>query len=199
MKSVGLAVCGLVALSGLSFCQNTFVVTGTAIPKGLVQENYGRLPKGVGAYDLSICNVTDTKQSVVSSEIYQALSQSNADLKPIGRDIMLASILHNQNRSTGNIVSLMLNSATEVLSLLSSSKYGVSPGVLTGAAVGSLAAQQIFSNLKPIFAADQVQKFENEVLEPALVLDGGSCVERTVFTAVGKANAKQPKLSFHVR
>jgi hypothetical protein len=199
MKSVRLAAFGLAASAALSFGQSTFVVTGTAIPKGLIQQNYGRLPKGVGAYDLSICNVTDAKQSVVSSEIYQALSQSTADLKPIGRDIMLASILHNQNRSAGNIVALMLNSATEVLSLLSSSKYGVPPGVLTGAAVGSLAAQQIFSNLKPIFAADQVQKFENEVLEPALVLDGGSCVERTVFTAVGKTNSQQQKLSFHVR
>jgi hypothetical protein len=59
--------------------------------------------------------------------------------------------------------------------------------------------------LKPILSADQVEKFEAQVLEPALVLDSGSCVERTVFvittaSSKGKANLRitAEPLSFHI-
>ncbi len=189
----------LMAACGMSSAQNTFTITGTAIPAELVQQNYGRLPKSITAYDLNVCNVSGSKQSVVSSEIYQALSQSNTGLQPIGKQIMLAAILRNQNRSSGTLFTVTLNSVTGILSILSSSKYSPPPGVVTGAALGAISAQQILTNLKPVLTTDQVEKFEAEVLEPALVLDSGSCVERTVFTSAIDPSSKAHKLSFHVR
>ncbi len=182
------------------FAQQTFVITGTAIPPALLQQNYGRMPKDVQAFDLSICNITATKQSVVSSEIYQALAESNSELRPIGRQIMLASILHNQSHSTSAILGLILNSTAGVLSALSSSRYSIPAGVVAATALVSISAQQILSSLKPVLSADELEKFENQVLEPALVLDGGSCVERTVFTvsSVNPKNRSQ-SLTFHVR
>jgi len=199
MKILSSAVLLVLAMSSLGRAQDTFVVTGTPIPSDLLHQNFGSVPKGISAYDLNICNVTAIKQSVVSSEIYQALSRSNAELQPIGRQIMLASILRSQNRSAANLLSIALNSATGMLSVLSSSKYSVPTGLLTGAALGSLAAQQLVQNLKPILSADQLEKFEDQVLEPALVLDSGSCVERTVFTLNGNPKLKASSLSFHVR
>ncbi|MBV8808591.1 MAG: hypothetical protein JO033_07950 [Acidobacteriaceae bacterium] len=196
--SAGLMV-GMIFGAGL-FAQGTFVITGTAIPPALLQQNYGRMPKGIEAFDLSICNVTATKQSVVSSEIYQALAESNSELRPIGRQIMLASILRNQSHSPAAILGLILNSTAGVLSAFSTSRYSIPAGVVTGAAVVSISAQQILNNLKPVLSVDELDKFENQVLEPALVLDGGSCVERTVFT-VSSVNPKNraQSLSFHVR
>jgi len=63
-----------------------------------------------------------------------------------------------------------------------------------------MVGQQLLTSLKPVLTADQVQRFESQVLEPALVLDGGSCVERTVFTltAPGTRN-KFEDLTFHIR
>ncbi|MBV8571686.1 MAG: hypothetical protein JO319_13800, partial [Acidobacteriaceae bacterium] len=84
-------------LAGSACFGQTFQVTGTAIPQSLVRMNYGKIPNGISAWDLSICNVTNAKQSVVSSAIYQALASSNNGLQPIGRQIMLAPILRNQN------------------------------------------------------------------------------------------------------
>jgi hypothetical protein len=112
---------------------------------------------------------------------------------------MLAAILRNQNRSTGTMLALALNSVTGILSILSSSKYSPPPGVVTGAALGAMSAQQLLANLKPVLSSDQVEKFEAEVLESALVLDGGSCVERTMFAATTNPAAKTNNLSFHVR
>jgi hypothetical protein len=195
----------LAALFGTAFgagllAQQTFAVTGTAIPPVLLQQNYGRMPKGIQAFDLSICNVTAAKQSVVSSEIYQALAQSNSELRPIGRQIMLASILHNQSHSVSAILGLVLNSASGVLSSLSSSRYAVPAGLVAGTALVSISAQQILSNMKPVLTADELEKFESQVLEPALVLDGGSCVERTVFTSSSASpKTKSQPLNFHVR
>ncbi len=189
----------LMAACGMSSAQNTFTITGTAVPSELVQQNYGKLPKSIAAYDLNICNVSGSKQSLVSSEIYQALSQSNTGLQPIGKQIMLAAVLRNQNRSSGTLFTVTLNSITGILSILSSSKYSPPPGVVTGAALGAISAQQILTNLKPVLTTDQVEKFEAEVLEPALVLDGGSCVERTVFATSIDPSAKAHNLSFHVR
>lgn len=196
---VGMLI-ALACVSGSLFAQNsTFVVTGTAIPTSLLQQNYGKLPKDVAGYDLNICNSTKDKQSVVSSEIYQALSQSNLSLQPIGRQIMLAAILRSQNRSKATVLNLVINSVTGVLSVLSSSKYGPPTGVVAGAALGAIAAQQLLSGLKPVLTSDQMEKFEREVLEPALVLDGGSCVERTIFAAAVKPVAKANNLRFRVR
>lgn len=199
MRAVGLAVAGLVLCSIAGFAQDTFVVTGTAIPPSLLQQNYGRMPKGISAYDLSICNVSDQKQSIVSSRIYQALSESNSGLQPIGRQIMLAAILRNQNRSASTILGIALNSISGVLAVVSSSRYKVPAGLVTGAALASISAQQLMSTLKPVLSADQVEKFESQVLEPALVLDSGSCVERTVFASAPKLAAQAHVLNFHVR
>jgi len=192
-------ILGIVLTSGIVSAQSAFAVTGTAIPPSLLQQNYGKLPKDVNGYDLDICNTTEVKQSIVSSEIYQALAQYNSDLHPIGRRIMLAAILRNQNRSTGTVLTMVLSSVTGVLSVLSSSKYGPPAGVVTGSALGAISAQQIIANLKPVLTNDQVEKFETDVLEPALVLDGGSCVERTVFAAVSNPPLKSHSLQFHIR
>jgi len=199
MRSIIMPVLGLGLVSGLCFAQNAFTVTGTPIPQTLVQQNYGSVPKTVSAYDLNICNVSSARQSLVSSEIYQALSSTNASIQPIGREIMLASILRNQNHSVANILKISLTSATAVLSLLGSSKYHVPGGLVTGAALASISGQQVLTDLSPILSADQLEKFESQVLEPALVLDAGSCVERTVFAVTGAPTSKSHGLSFHVR
>ncbi|MBV8069670.1 MAG: hypothetical protein JO270_07185 [Acidobacteriaceae bacterium] len=185
-------------LAGSACFGQTFQVTGTAIPQSLVRMNYGKIPNGISAWDLSICNVTNAKQSVVSSAIYQALASSNNGLQPIGRQIMLAPILRNQNHSAGAIAGLILNSATGVFSVLGSASR-VPAGVLTGAAVASMSAQSVLNHLAPVLTNDQLEKFETEVLEPALVLDGGSCVERTVFALSTTGKPKAANLSFHVR
>ncbi len=190
---------GTMLLNVICFAQATFEVTGTPIPTALLQQNYGSIPRGIGAFDLSICNITDTKQSIVSSRIYQAVSASNISLQPIGRQIMLAAILRSQNRSLTNLISVVLNSATGVLSVLGSSKYKLPTGLMAGAALGAFSGQQIISNLKPILTADQLEKFDNQVLEAALVLDGGSCVERTLFVSSTSPKTQSQPLSFHVR
>jgi len=199
MKTLATIACAVLFSAALASAQSSFAVTGTPIPASLLQQNYGHLPKEVGGYDLNICNVTTAKQSIVSSEVFQALSQSNSNLQPIGRQIILASILRNQNHSKATIFTLVLNSVTGVLAILSSSKYNPPTGVVTGAALGALSAQQILTSLRPVLTNDQVEKFEREVLEPALVLDAGSCVERTVFAALSPAAPKVRSLAFHVR
>ena len=96
------------------------------------------------------------------------------------------------------IAGLILNSATGVFSVLGSASR-VPAGVLTGAAVASMSAQSVLNHLAPVLTNDQLEKFETEVLEPALVLDGGSCVERTVFALSTTGKPKAANLSFHVR
>lgn len=199
MKILVLAGFGTMLLCATSFAQATFEISGTPIPASLLQQNYGTIPKGIGAYDLNICNISDAKQSLVSSRIYQALSTADSSLEPIGRQIMLAAILRNQNHSAMNILSVVLTSTTGVLSVLGSSKYKLPSGMVTGVALGSLSAQQLIGSLKPILSADQVEKFESQVLELALVLDGGSCVERTVFVSSTNPKAKIQPLTFHVQ
>jgi hypothetical protein len=189
----------LVVLAGLSCPAATFEVTGTAIPQSLVQENYGKMPAGIGAYDLSICNVTGTKQSVTSSEIYQAVASSTNDLEPIGKQIMLAPILRNQNHSAGSIANVILSSATGVFSVLGASNRSIPAGLLSGAAIASMSVQSVLSHLAPVLTNDQLEKFESDVLESALVLDSGSCVERTVFALSSAPKTKAQKLTFHIR
>ncbi|MDQ2711659.1 MAG: hypothetical protein M3Y24_05380 [Acidobacteriota bacterium] len=199
MKLLSGTLLNLLMLSGLVSAQNTFAITGTALPSSLLQQNYGKLPKGITGYDLNICNVSDKKQSIVSSEIFQALAQSGQGVQPIGRQIMLTAILHNQNRSAGTVASMVLNSMTGILAILSSSKYSIPTGALTGVALGAMSAEQLLTNFKPVLAADQLEKFDAQVLQPALVLDSGSCVERTVFASATVPSAKAHSLSFHVR
>lgn len=200
-----LSAMAFLLLANLAAAQTDFQVTGTPIPATLLRQNYGPIPAGIGAYDLDICNVTDNKQSLVSSKVYQALAGAGASLEPIGRDIMLTAIIQNQAHTLSSIMSISLNATTSVLSVLAASRH-IPSGLVTGAALGSLAGQQVISSLKPILSADQVEKYESQVLEPALVLDGGSCVERTVFvlsaatTSNGKAKVSLPTepLSFHI-
>ena len=198
MKNLLSAVVGISLFSICCLAQDTFAVSGTVIPPDLLQQNYGKLPKSVAGYDLSVCNLSGARQSLVSSAIYQALAASDAALHPIGRQIMLAAILRNQNRSPLNILTVVLDSATGVLSVLSSTRRSIPGGLATAAVLGSFSAQ-LLGNLKPVFPADQVEKFETQVLESALVLDGGSCVERTVFAATGNPKSKSQSLSFHIR
>jgi hypothetical protein len=200
MKTIlALAAAVLLAASG-SQAEDTLAVSGTPIPKQLLAQNYGTMPKGVGAYDLSICNVTNTRQSVVSSQIYQALTQSNIALKPIGRQIIFASILQNQRRNLLNILNVALSSATGVFSILSTSRSMNVPGsVNTSVGLGAIVLGQITNSLRPVLPPDKVEKFDRDVLEPALVLDGGSCVERTVFTMTEGKKTQAGALSFHMR
>ena len=183
-----------------AFAQDKITVSGTPIPQQLLEQNYGRMPKGVGAYDLSICNVGEQKQTVVSTQVYQALAQSNVSLSPIGRQIMLASILRNQNRSLMSILEVSLTSSTGVVAVLGSSRsFPVSSGAVAAIGVGAILLSQMTSALKPISAPDKMEKFDREVLEPALVLDGGSCVERTVFALSTDRTSKPASLQFHMR
>ena len=199
MRCTVTVILGAALLCGSGFAQDAFTVTGTPIPPALVQQNYGNVPKGMSAYDLNICNESAVKQSLVSSEIYQALAAANNAIQPVGRQIMLAAILRNQNHSPSSILRISLTSATSVLSLLSSSKYHVPSALVTGAALASMSGQQVLTDLSPVLSADQLEKFETQVLEPALVLDAGSCVERTVFTVSVTSKTKSQTLTFHVR
>jgi hypothetical protein len=198
MKLIGVAICGMLAMAANA--QNTFSVTGTLIPADLVKVNYGKMPTTIEAFDLNICNQSSDKHALTASEIYQALAESNHSLQPLGRQIMLAVILQNQRHSAITVLTVILNSAVGVLSVLGAARTGISSNALAGAAVGSAVGQQLLNNLKPVLTADQVERYESQVLEPALVLDGGSCVERTVFTLVtpGPRN-KFEDLTFHIR
>jgi hypothetical protein len=197
MKHIGLAALIIAFLSAESFAQSTFEVTGTPLPATLIQQNYGKTPKGITAYDLNICNSSLVRQSVVSAEIYQALSQSDATLQPIGRQIVLASILRTQNWSTSRILNIALNAVTGALMILAPPKG--SGQLLAAIALGTQSTQQLTSGLPGSTTTDQLEKFEAQVLEPALVLDAGSCAERTVFTALDPGVKKPAGLSFHVR
>ena len=182
--------------------QNTFTISGTAIPDDLLKMNYGPMPKGIAGYDLNICNVTDVKKPITSSEIYQALMEAQGDLRPIGKQIMLAVILRNQNHSLRTWLNLGLGSTTSVLSVLG--QHAKSSGTLSAVALAALVGQQVLTTWNPVLTADQVEKFEAQTLESALVMDGGSCVERTIFTTVTPAPRKairiqRANLQFQVR
>lgn len=199
MRMIGRAAACLAIWGTLGFGQTTFEVTGTSVPPGLLRQNYGTMPKGVGAYDLSICNLTAGRQTIVSSQIYQSLAESNPGIQPIGRQIMLAAILHNQEHSVSNIVNVALTSMTGVLAVFGASSYNLPAKWATGFAIASLSSQPVLNAIRPVMSADQLQKFENQVLETAVVLDGGSCVERTVFTVTNLKSQASSSLNFHVR
>jgi hypothetical protein len=187
-----------------AWAQNSFSVTGTQIPDDLVRVNYGRLPKSIEAFDLNICNQSPDKHAVTASQIYQGLAESSVNLEPLGGQIMLAVILQNQKHSTTTVLTVVLNSAVGVLSVLGASRAGISPAALAGAALGAAVGQQLVSSLKPVLTADQLARYQSQVLESALVLDGGSCVERTVFALLApgsqsKVQNKFQNLIFRVR
>jgi len=198
MKLIGVTICGLLAMA--AGAQNTFSVTGTRIPPELARVNYGKLPNTIEAFDLNICNQSAEKHAVTASQIYQALAASNVSLQPLGREIMLAVILRNQGHSATTVLTVVLNSTVGVLSVLGAARAGVSANTLAGLVVGSAVGQQLLTSLKPVLTAGQVERYENQVLEQALVLDGGSCVERTVFALVAPGAANQfENLTFHIR
>ena len=125
MRIVARALACLAVWGALSFGQTTFDVTGTSVPPGLLKQNYGTMPRGVGAYDLSICNLTASKQTIVSSQIFQSLAASNPEIQPIGRQIMLAAILRNQEHSVPTLVNVALTSMTGVLAVFGASAYKI--------------------------------------------------------------------------
>lgn len=198
---IWIVVAGMLALAGsTASAQDTFEITGTPIPAQLLKQNYGNVVKGVSAYDLNICNISNATQSLTSSKVYQALMQADSTIQPVGRQIMLASILRNQNLSITNLLNLAMSSATGALSLINSSAYRLPSAWSTAVALGAITGQQLMSNFKPVLSADQLEKFESQVLEPALVMDSGSCVERTVFTiSVSAAKTNSQRLNFRVR
>ncbi len=200
MKSVAMAVIGMALLSSVSLGQATFEVTGTPVPSDLLRQNYGSLPKGIGAFDLNICNISDKRETVVSSKVFQSLAGTDSSIQPIGRQIMLAVILHNQGRSPKNILNFTLTSLTGVFSVVSASKYNLPGNWATGVAITTLASQQILNLIKPSSSISNVlEKFEGQVLEPALTLDADSCIERTVFTVATQGQMKATRFSFRVQ
>jgi hypothetical protein len=199
MKSVVMAVMGMALLSGVSLGQATFEVTGTPVPPDLLRQNYGSLPKGIGAFDLNICNVSEKRESLVSSRVFQSLASTNPQVQPIGRQIMLAVILRSQGRSAKNILNVTLTSVTGVFSVISASKYKLSGNWAAGVAIASLASQQILNIIKPSTSTNSLEKFESQVLEPTLMLDADSCIERTVFTVATQEQMRATRFSFHVQ
>lgn len=190
----------LLLISLPSFGEDKIAVSGTAIPQQLLEQNYGKMPKGVGGFDLSICNVSDQKQTVVSTQVYQSLAQSNVSLSPIGRQIMLASILRNENHGLMSILGVTLSSATGVVAVLGMSRsFAVPAGAVAGIGLSTIILGQVTSALKPVMAPDKMEKFDREVLEPALVLDGGSCVERTIFALNANGASKPKALQFRMK
>ena len=182
------------------FGEDNVTVSGTPIPKQLLEQNYGKMPKGVGGFDLSICNVSDRKETIVSTQIYQALAQSNVSLSPIGRQIMLASILRNDSRRLTTILGVTLNSATGIAAVLGASRsLAVPSGLVAGIGFSAILLGQVTGALKPVLGPDKMEKFDREVLEPALVLDGGSCVERTVFALNANGASKPKALQFRMK
>jgi hypothetical protein len=198
MNLTALALLSLLAT--VASAQNTFSVTGTKIPPDLVRLNYGKIPQTIAAFDLNICNESIDKHAITASQIYQALATSNVSLQPLGGQIMLAAILQNQRRNLTTVLTVALNSAVAVLSVLGAARAGISSGTLAGAALGTALGQQLLSTLRPVLTPGQLARYQSQVLESALVLDGGSCVERTVFTLVAPASRnKFQDLTFHVR
>jgi hypothetical protein len=192
--AIGIVCAGLVASSLCA--QNALNISATPLPTSLLTQNYGKLPKNIGGYDLTICNGSSAKLTVISSEIFQALVQQQAGVQPIGKQIMLAALLRNQNNSFFSILNMALGSAAGVLSVLSSA-HTIPSNVITGTSLGSLALQQVLNSLRPYSSASALQELENQILETAISLDSGSCVERTVFTLIANKKVKQAPLSFH--
>ena len=200
MKTIFFVVLLVCVLVSASAAEDKFTVTGTPIPKGLLEDSYGKLPKDLAAYDVIICNATEEKQSVTSTRIYQSLTKSNPDLQPLGRQIVLASTLRSEKHSVWNILNVSMTTATAVFGLMSNSKdFDVGSGVKTAVALSSLALQQFMTSFQPSLPPDRMQKFDREALEPALVLDSGSCVERTVFAVASDPKQAPEALSFRVQ
>ncbi|MGC2661535.1 MAG: hypothetical protein WA324_26575 [Bryobacteraceae bacterium] len=197
MKTLAIStLCAVLAANSVC-AQNALTISATPLPTTLLTQNYGKMPKNVGAYDLTICNSSSVKQTVISSRIFQALVQQQPGFQPIGKQIMLATILRHQNDSFLSILNVAIGSVSGVLSILSSS-HAIPSSVITGSSLGSLALEQVLSNLKPYTSASAMQQFANQVLETTLSLDSGSCVERTVFTVSEHGKTKGAPLSFHV-
>ena len=196
MKLIHIALACVLATTAAA--QTTFSVTGTKIPPDLVRLNYGRIPNTIEAFDLNICNDAPDKHAVTASQIYQALAESNANLQPLGGQIMLAAILQNQRRNSTTLLTVAVNSAIGVLSVLGATRGGIATSTLASAALGAAVGQELLITLKPVLTPSQLARYQSQVLESALVLDGGSCVERTVFTLVNAGGGAQQVSEFDI-
>ncbi len=195
-----IALAAALLCATLASAQDTFTVTGTMIPTALLTQNYGSMPKGIVGYDLTICNVTDQKQTIVSSQVYQALATSTGQILPVGRQILLASILSSERKDVLSLVTFGLNTAVGIFSLMSTSTSMNPPGnVKTGISLASLSLQQFTGNFKPILPADNLQKFDADTLPQAMVLDSRSCSEKTLFALASTPNTKTSALAFHIK
>ncbi len=182
----------------LATAQDTFTATGSAIPASLLAQNYGSMPKGIVGYDLTICNATDQKQSVTSSQVYQALAASNVPIMPVGSQMILASILGSERNNILTLVTAGLNTAVGAFSLMGTSKRLNPPaGVKTGVGLASLSLQ-LTSNLRSVRPAEKLQKLETDALPQALILDSNSCVEKTLFAVATTPNVKPATIAFHI-
>lgn len=199
MKAVVKATVTMALCGGLSLAQTTFEVTGTPVPPDLLKASYGALPKSIGAFDISICNLTELKQTVISSKVTQALSQTYPQLRPMGRQMVLSAMLHNQGRRPLSVLNTSLTAVGSAFSVLSASKYALPSNWSSAIAFASIATQQLLSGFKPVMSAEQIEKFQTEALEPSFLLSGGSCEQRTLFTVTTPPVSKPSSLSFHVR
>lgn len=195
---ISLAAALLCATLGIA--QDTFTVTGTMIPATLLTQNYGSMPKGIVGYDLTICNATEQKQTIVSSQVYQALAASTGEILPVGRQILLASILSSERKDALSLVTFGLNTAVGIFALMSTSTSMNAPAnVKTGISLASLSLQQFTGNFKPILPADKLQKFDTDTLPQAMVLDSKSCSEKTLFALASTPKIKPAALAFHIK
>jgi hypothetical protein len=199
MKTL-IALAAALLCATLASAQDTFTVTGTMIPTALLTQNYGSMPKGIVGYDLTICNETDQRQTVISSQLYQALAASTGEILPVGRQILLASILSSERKDVLSLVTFGLNTAVGIFSLMSTSTSMNPPGsVKTGISLASLSMQQFTGNFKSVLPADKLQKFDADTLPQALVLDSKSCSEKTLFALASTPKVKAASLTFHIK
>ena len=197
---IGIALGALLLRALLATAQDTFTVTGTAIPPSLLARNYGSMPKGIVGYELTICNTTDQKQSLTRSQVDQALAGSTSQITPVASQVILASMLTTRGQKILSFATFGLNTAVGICALLSTSKKSNPPAnVKTGISVASMTLPQLATLLQPVPPVDRVQKYETDVLPPALVLDSNSCVEKILFVVAAAPNAKPEALAFHIK
>jgi hypothetical protein len=148
---IALAVALLYATSATA--QDTFTAL---IPPSLLTRNYGSMPNDIVGFDLTICNATDQKQSVISSQVYHARAASTGQIMPVGSQILRASILCTEHtryvRAEHGSWSFLFNE--------SSKKVNPPAGAKTGVRLAALSPQQFSNNFKSVLSADKLQKFE---------------------------------------
>ena len=136
----------------------------------------------------------------LSAQVVNALVERNGVDPAQIEDLQWGCVTQIEEQAWNIGRNVALTAGTGVFALLSTSKtMNVPDSAKTVIALGSLLFGQVTASLQPVLPADKVEKFDREVLEPSLVLDGGSCVERTVFASLDDGSTKTPALVFHVR